>query len=112
MSYNVPTTPGTESATKGKAARLLFGPFTMVPAPEIESYDAVPWFRKAWFVHIPLLLPALIIAATGDVYAKANANMKERANSDAEVWRSRPSTRVVIVLGQIIFLLALASIIW
>lgn len=112
MSDNVPTTAGSTEAASEKINFKSLGPFAMVPAPEIESYDAVPWFRKAWFVHVPLLLPALIIAATGNFYAKATEKMKERADSEAEVWRSTAATRVFVVLGQIIFLLALASIIW
>lgn len=112
MPNNIPTTADNNTTRSGFTHRRPKVPFSMVPAPEIESYDSVPWFRKAWFVWIPLLVPALVIAATGDFYTKANKKMNERVDSDAEVWRSTVANRVLVVVAQAVFLLALANIIW
>lgn len=40
-------------------------------APEFDSYDRVPWYRKRWFFLLMLLLfipAAAVIAFTGEVY--------------------------------------------
>ena len=79
--------------TEPRAAKKPASLAGMVPATDIESYDLVPWYRKTWFVFLPLLAPALIVAVlTGNVYAKANSKM--RSYSDAEVWRYTTAARV------------------
>lgn len=77
----------------------------MEPAPDIESYDDVPWFRKTWPALFPLFAPvAIVVALTGDVYAKANPKMRDY--SDAEVWRYNARSRaffVVAALSSVVF---------
>ena len=78
-------------------------PAGMEPATDIESYDAVPWFRRQWFVYLLILvfIPAMIvIALTGDVFAKANKKMKE--HSEAKVWRYTSGGKTMIVVAGII----------
>jgi hypothetical protein len=85
----------------------------MVPAPEIESYDSVPWYRKAWFIFFPLFIPAaLVIILTGDIYMKANGEMNKRADADAEVWRSTVANRACVFVGLVVFALSAANILW
>lgn len=75
----------------------------MEPAPEIADYTDVPWFRRTWFLVSMILLfwPAsLLIAATGDIYQKANRKMRQKAS--AEVWRSTGAGRAVMAGSGII----------
>ena len=46
----------TEEFGSRGVARKAFrkAPFSMEPAADIESYDAVPWLRTAWFALFPL----------------------------------------------------------
>ncbi len=72
----------------------------MEPAAHIESYDSVPWYRRQWIALFPLLFPALVVLAlTGEVYAKANRTMKRHA--DAEVWRYTVGARAFFVVTAV-----------
>lgn len=69
----------------------------MEPDPSIGSYDEVPWYRRTWFVTTMIFVfwpAAFIIAATGDVFQRANG--RARRHSEAEVWRSTGTGRVVM----------------
>ena len=122
MSDTTPLTVATESTSPRQQPRKkpisLIG---MEPATEIESYDAVPWFRRMWFALGPLFAQALLvnaliagevttsylfpvfapvlvlIASTGEVYAKAHFK-KMKEYSDADVWRFTTASRVLFVL--------------
>lgn len=75
----------------------MAGTWMMEPDHSIGTYDAVPWYRRTWFLVTMIFLfwpVALIVSATGDFYQKANR--KTRRRSDAEVWRSTGTGRVVM----------------
>ncbi len=79
----------------------------------IGTYDEVAWFRKQWFVWVLVLFfwpPLIILAATGDLYAKANRKMKQ--HSDAVVWRYSGAGKTMIFAAGIIFsLLAVIQVV-
>lgn len=108
MSNTTPTPIGNEAETREETAgkpAVLAG---WEPAPEIESYDDVAWFRKTWFVFFPLFVPAaLVIALTGDVYGTANGTMKKY--SEAQVWRCTTACRAFVILLSLIVIVALVS---
>ncbi|MGI9595184.1 MAG: hypothetical protein ACR2QK_03430 [Acidimicrobiales bacterium] len=113
MTNTTPTPTGSQAATGEETANKPLHWFSMVPAPEIQSYDDVPWYRKTWFIFFPLFIPVgIIMALTGDVYVKANQKMKERSNSEAEVWRSTIANRACIIVGQVIFVAAAVNVLW
>lgn len=81
----------------------------MAPAAEIESYDSVPWFRRAWFALFPLFVPALIvIALTGDVFIKATRSMK--AHSEANVWRYSGVAKAAYIVANLVFVAVVINI--
>lgn len=73
--------------------------YGMEPAIDMESYDAVPWYRTIWTGIFP---PALmLVALTGDVFMKATKKMKEY--SEADVWRFTLAMRALfVVVGLIV----------
>ena len=71
----------------------------MMEPDQSVSYDEVPWYRRTWFLVTMIFLfwpIAFIVAATGDFYQKANRRSLRKSN--AEVWRSTGSGRVVMAL--------------
>lgn len=91
--------PNNRSKTTRKPASL----FGMEPAGDVESYRALPWFRKQEFALFPLLLPAtIVIALTGDVFHNASPKMKE--HSDANVWRYTGVGRAVFIGVSVVVL--------
>ena len=84
-------------------------PSGMEPATDIESWDAVPWFRKSGI--IVFLLPVVIVVAlTGDVFVKATERMKE--HSEANVWRHTTARKAFLVVVSLIFTVAVLSFIF
>ena len=84
-------------------------PAGLEPANDIASYDDVPWFRRQWFLWLLILIfiPAMVlIALSGDVFAKANARMKD--HDEAEVWRYTTNGKLLIVVSGIVIVLVAA----
>jgi len=101
------TTSTTTRRQARKPARLI----GMTPAPDIESYASVPWYRRQQFALFPLFTPALIfIALTGHVYTTPTGTM--RAYSDATVWRYGVVSRAFFVAVSLIVTVTVASLIW
>lgn len=90
-------------------------PFSLIgmrPAPDLVSYDAVPWYRRQWFALFPLMLPlVVVIAVTGDVYAKANRSMR-RYDADTAVWRYTATSRAFFVIVAVGIMVQLGIRIW
>ena len=82
-------------------------PLGMEPVTDIVSYDAVPWYRKQWFVLFPLFIPAMfVVVLTGDVFLKATRKMKE--HSEANVWRYTSGAKAFfIAVGLIVVVLVI-----
>ncbi len=81
----------------------MAGNWMMKPDPSIGSYDEVPWYRRTWFVVTMTFLfwpVAIIVAATGDIFQRATS--RSRRESDAEVWRSTGTGRVVMAASGLI----------
>ena len=66
MSDTTLTPTANDAASSNVTTRKPIAMAGWEPAPEIESFDTVPWFRRAWFAFFPLFVPAtLVIALTG-----------------------------------------------
>ncbi len=91
--------------------RKPFSLIGMEPVPHLESYDSVPLYRRQWLALFPpLFLALVVIAVTGDVYAKANRTMSQHA--DAEVWRYTVAARAFFVVTAVAVAAFTALNIW
>lgn len=98
----------TEAIDSETAGRKPFRWAGMEPAPSIDSYSDVPWFRRNEIALFPIFLPLMIVViATGDLFYRANPRMKEY--SGADVWRFKAWAKVFFLVLDAITVWVLAD---
>lgn len=101
------TTPSTPAATHRPGKPLSW--IGLVPAPEVGSFDSLPWYRKDWILP-PIFLPvAIFVVLTGDLYSKASKRSKRYSPADA--WRYTAPAKAVLIAAQAVFFAVMLDLI-